>query len=531
MLSRTLLCMLIACAIAGCRSAQDEQSIEIFVIVDGRETRLSSIRDLTVDQVLAGARIELGPRDRISHPLVSPAVDGMTITIKRVAEKEVCERQEIAFQRRLLPKEGLPAGKREPGRAGVTGIREVCYRVMLEDEAEVERVQLGLPTTVREPEAEIVYVGASNAIQPVPIEGRISYINHENVWTITANAANKRQLTWRHRLDGLVFHQREDGKRLIFTSETNETDDFFNELWFVDAEGHLEPKRMTPTDVLFAAWRPGASNEIAYSTGERSLGASGWKALNNLWLMVFDLESGRTLAIEEVLPESGGGVYGWWGKNFAWSPRGDKMAWVQADAFGLVDFENKRLTPLMQHAVFHTAGDWVWFSPLSWSIDGQLLGAVAHGAPLADEPAESSPVFDVVVASADGRFTAPLRFSAGMWAAPAFSPDTAPPGAEASSGYLAWLQAREPHNSMNSEYDLMLADRDGSNQRRLFPPPGEAGIRKRNLGAPARDFVWSPDGRFIALIYEGNLWLLEVETRASVQVTFDGESSNPVWTR
>ena len=196
-----------------------------------------------------------------------------------------------------------------------------------------------------------------------------------------------------------------------------------------------------------------------------------------------------------------------------------------------MDFEDKRLTPLMQYAVFHTAGAWVWFSPLSWSLDGQLLAAVAHGAPLADEPAESSPVFNVVVASADGRFTAPLHVSAGMWAAPAFSPDTAPPGAEARRGYLAWLQAREPHNSMNSEYDLMLADRDGSNRRRLFPPPGETGIRKSNLGAQARDFIWSPDGRFIALIHEGNLWLLEAETRASVQVTFDGESSNPVWTR
>ena len=72
---------------------------------------------------------------------------------------------------------------------------------------------------------------------------------------------------------------------------------------------------MTPTDVLFAAWRPRTLNEIAYSTGEGRAGAAGWMALNNLWLMSIDLESGRTLNIKEVVPESGGGVYGWRGRN------------------------------------------------------------------------------------------------------------------------------------------------------------------------------------------------------------------------
>ena len=118
MLSRILLCMLIAWSAVGCRSAQEEKSINVSVIADGRETTFSFARDLTVDQVLASAQIELGPRDRISHPLVSPVVDGMRITIRRVFEKEVCEQEEIAYQRLLLPKEGVPAGEREPGKDG-----------------------------------------------------------------------------------------------------------------------------------------------------------------------------------------------------------------------------------------------------------------------------------------------------------------------------------------------------------------------------------------------------------------------------
>ena len=530
MLSRMFFCFMIASSIIGCRSAQEEKSIDVTVIVDGRETSFSFSQNLTVDQVLAGAQIELGPRDRISHPIVSPIVDGMRITVRRVVEQEVCQQDEIAIQRLLQPKEGLPAGERQRGNEGVPGIREVCYRVVLEDDTEVEREQLGFPTVIRQPVDEVIFVGTSNIVQPIDIAGRLSYINHGNAWTITDDAANKRQLTADHNLDSLVFHQRQDGEGLIFTSETVATDEFFNELWLINTSAGAQPIRMTPTDVLFAEWRPRTRNEIAYATGERSPGAVHWKALNNLWLMTIDLDSGRTLGIEEVLPESSGGLYGWWGMNFAWSPNGDKLAWVKADGFGMVALADKRLIPLAQYAVFYSATNWVWLPQLSWSIDGHLLAGVVHGAPLGNEPAETSPIFDLVISSVDGRFSALMRSSAGMWAAPAFSPDYAARGAEYSQGDLAWLQAREPQNSMNGEYDLMVADRDGSNQRRLFPLDDEPGIRKPDFAIRSRDFVWSPDAQFIALTYEGNLWLVDVVSAERYQVTFDGETSNPVWT-
>jgi hypothetical protein len=413
---------------------------------------------------------------------------------------------------------------------GAPGIREICYRIVLEDNVEVDRVQLGQATILRQPLDEIVYVGTSHVIQPIVIGGRLSYINHGDAWTITGNAANKHRLTLDQNLDRLVFHQRQDGQALIFTSETDASDDFFNELWLLETGADAQPMRMTPTDVLFAAWRPRTSNEVAYATGEQSAGPVRWKALNNLWLMSVDLESGRTLSIDEILPESNGGLYGWWGMNFAWSPFGDRIAWVQADGIGLVDLVDKRRAPLIQYAVFYSATDWVWLSQLSWSIDGTLLAGTVHGAPVGNEPAETSPIFDLVVASVDGRFTTSLRTSAGMWSAPAFSPDNSARGAEFSAGYLAWLQAREPQNSMSGEYDLLVADRDGSNQRRLFPPPDEPGIRRNDFGSRAREIVWSPDAQFIAQIYDGNLWLIDVESAEPYQLTFDGQTSNPVWT-
>ena len=531
MVSRFALLVCVACTLFGCRSAADEKSIDVTLIVDGVEQTYSFAQDLTVDQVLASAQIELGPRDRTSHPIVSQIEDGMLLTIRRVHEKQVCEQQEIVYQRKLVAKEGVAADEQRFGQSGKAGIQEVCYRVTFEDDVEAERILLGLPTIVREPVDEIVYVGPAEEAEPVSIPGRLSFINHGNAWTIKDNVINKRPLTTGQNLDSLVFHQRDDGARLIFTSETDETDAFFNELWLIATDGDAEPTRMTPSDVLFAEWRPRINNEIAYSTGESRVGTAGWKALNNLWLMSIDLESGRTLSIEEAVPESAGGLYGWWGTHFAWSPYGDKMAWVRADGIGLVDFEQKRLKSLVTYAVFHSSATWVWLSPVSWSHDNQLIASIVHGAPLGDEPSEKSPIFDLAVTSADGRFSAPVRISAGMWAAPSFSPNTAPPGADFSAGYLAWLEAREPFNSMNGAYDLILADRDGSNQRLLFPSPGAAGIRKSDFGLTAKDLAWSPDARFIALIYQGDLWLVEVKTAATYQVTFDGESSNPVWTR
>ena len=530
MLKHRLVCPMIAIALACCRPAGATESLDVQIAVDGATQVHSVSTALSVDQLLASAQIELAPLDRISHPLVAQVTDGMLITIRRVREEASCERREIPYQQKVLPKEGLSAGEKILGQVGAAGIEEACYHIVFEDGVEVERVLDSDPILVKGPVAEIVYEGLNESAAPMAIAGRLSYINHRNAWTIAGNTINKRALTADNNLDSLVFDQSEAGDTLVFTSETDPTDDFFNELWMVATDVDAEPQRLIPSDVLHAAWRPGSSNTLAYSTGERSDGKAGWKALNNLWLMKLDMESGRTLTIEEALPESKGGFHGWWGTHYAWSPLGDQMAWARPDAFGLVDFLRQRSVTLADYAVFQSATNWVWLSSLSWSFDGKLLVSTLHGLPVGNEPAETSPNFDVSITSADGRFSAPLKTQAGMWASPMFSPAIAENGSGHRSGYLAWLQAREPQNSMNGEYDLWLADRDGSNQRHLFPSPDMAGIRKRDRGLAPVDFAWSPDARHIAVTYLGDIWLVGVESGEALQLTFDGGSSNPVWT-
>ncbi len=531
MLKRYALLAFSAILLASCRPSGNAQSIDVHIAVDGREQLYSFSNAQTVDQLLASAQVELGPLDRISHPLVAQVTDGMFITIRRVREEEACEQREIPFQRRLVPKEGVPAGGQRLGQVGSPGLEEACFRIVLEDEKEVKRNQIDQPVIVKAPTTEIIYTGPEESVVPVAIAGRLNYINHADAWTITGNSVNKTPLTSQQNLDSLVFHQNVSGTRLLFTSETDPTDDFFNELWMVATDGKTEPQRLTPSDVLYAEWRPRSSNTLAYSTGELSAGTAGWKALNNLWLMKIDQDSGRTLTIDEALPESGGGFYGWWGTHFSWSPLGDQMAWARPDSIGLVDFERRRSITLADYAVFHSATTWVWLSSLSWSIDSKLLISTIHGPPLGNEPAETSPIFDIAVTSADGSFSALLRAEAGMWSAPSFSPGITANGDEYNEGFIAWLQARRPQNSMNGEYDLMIADRDGSNQRVLFPAHDAEGIRKRDSGLTPVDFAWSPDARHLAITYQGDIWLIDIETGEALQLTFDGASSNPVWTR
>ncbi len=523
-----LLWLLLCCALfAACGTPEAEPAIEVLVHVDGSTRTLLYTDELTVDQLLSREGIELGQRDRLSHPLVSPLEDGMIITIRRVAERQACEQRSIGFERQRLPRESLRLGEEQLGQTGAPGLEEACYRLILEDDIEVERQLLAPPAIVAAPIAEITYFGIAQAVESVPIAGRLSYINHGEAWTITGNASNKRRLTSSLRLDSLVFEQSQAGERLLVSAETAADSDFFNTLWVLPTVDPANPVRLPPTDVLYAEWRPQAGDVVAYSTGLRDATTGHLRALNNLWLLQFDQESGRALSIDEMLPESPGGAYGAWGTGFGWSPNGANLAWTRADGFGVVDLAAGTLTTLRDYAAFDSAANWAWRSTLSWSVDSRLLVATLHGAPTGNEPATASPVFDVAVVAADGSFSASVQPMAGMWAAPAFSPVAAQ--GEFSEGYIAWLAAREPETSLSSQYDLLVADRDGSNERRLFPAEGKAGLVRSDFAMHAPPFAWSPDARHIAIIYLGDLWLVELESAAATQVTFDGASTYPVW--
>ena len=68
-------------------------------------------------------------------------------------------------------------------------------------------------------------------------------------------------------------------------------------------------------------------------------------------------------------------------------------------------------------------------------------------------------------------------------------------------------------------------DQDASNQVTIFPAEGSPGLNPQSI-------YWTPDfqnGAFIAIIYEGNLWLVDVQTQEGFQITGNGLISRIHW--
>jgi hypothetical protein len=85
---------------------------------------------------------------------------------------------------------------------------------------------------------------------------------------------------------------------------------------------------------------------------------------------------------------------------------------------------------------------------------------------------------------------------------------------------VAYLQAIFPSQSETSRYRVVVIDRDGSNRRTIFPANDAPGLEPQTL-AWAPDAIDGQSGDFMALIYQGNLWLVDSECLA-YQVTGDG---------
>jgi hypothetical protein len=118
----------------------------------------------------------------------------------------------------------------------------------------------------------------------------------------------------------------------------------------------------------------------------------------------------------------------------------------------------------------------------------------------------------------------PLAKQAGMFAYPSISPYDVLPSGEISY-QIAFMQAIAPLESQFSSYRVALMDRDGSNLQTLFPGVGEPGIAVDEIGP----IEWSPAGDRIALIYRGDLWVVDVDTGLGQQLTGDGLTSATDW--
>jgi hypothetical protein len=208
------------------------------------------------------------------------------------------------------------------------------------------------------------------------------------------------------------------------------------------------------------------------------------------------------------------------------------LAWANADSLGLIDLGTGDFNTLMTFREYaplleRYQGAIVWIPTLSWSTDGNLI-TTRHGESYADEAPEDSVIFDMAVLDVNTGLQLETFISrTGIWSNPVYSPVVE--GVDGNPAYsVAYFKARDPLNSPGTEYDLWIVDRDGSNERLVFPGPDRPGLRSPD---PEDGIAWSPNARQIALIYQGNVWIIDLKSGQAIPVTNDGQASRPRWSQ
>jgi len=506
--------------LTACRSPQvTSGDITISIKADGETRAVNIPSGSTVTQALQASGITIGNLDKAEPPLYTVLNTGDEITLTRVEEKFETEEQIIPFERQVVRNESLPDGETRLVQAGSNGKEELTYRIVLENGIELSRSTVK-SVTLQEAQPEIVMVGAQSSFTPLPVPGKLAYLAGGNAWVIDTSTANRTPLVTSGDLDGRIFFLSPNGKYLVFTRKsTKPADKEINTVWAVRTDGG-EPFSTGIVNVVhFAEWIP-STNSIAYSTVEPRSTSPGWQANNDL--QRYSITTG---AKAKILDASSGGVYGWWGMTYSFSPDG-RLAYARPDGIGLVDIDGKYIKPLLDITPFNTHSDWAWLPSISWGADGKTLYYTSHAPPpsLVDE--EDSPFFDINATSFENNATVKMVQQTGMFAYPSSSPLQS--SSTERQYQIAYLQATFPEQSETSRYRVVVMDRDGSNHRTIFPANDAPGIQPQTP-------VWAPDpidgqaGDFIAIVYQGNLWLVDSGNGQAYQVTGDGLVTKIDW--
>jgi len=513
--------------LTGCRPPQVSQAdITVSISADGATQQVSVPAGSTAQQAVAATGVTLGELDRLEPPGYTVLSDGDSVRVRRIREEFDTQQVVIPFEHQELRNESLPEGETRLIQAGQNGSKELTYRHVYEDG--VETSSSVVKEVILQPSTpEIVMLGVQTPFAPLTIPGKLVYITGGNAWMMESSTANRRPLVTSGDLDGRIFTLSPDGNWLLFTRKsTKHLEEEINTLWVVNTATQTPtPINLKVSNVVhFAAWVPGQADMVSYSTVEPRATAPGWMAYNDLFIVTFS-PAGVVAKPKQIVAVNLGGIYGWWGTTFAWSPDGSRLAYARPDGVGFVDLETGTLIPWLDVTPLDTHGDWAWVPSPAWGADGETLFVVTHAPPTGLVSSEESPFFDLLGLSLVNNANVRLVQQAGMFAYPAVSPLRAN---DAEKAYrIAFLEAIFPAQSETSRYRLVMMDRDGSNRQTLFPGQGLTGLDPQTP-------VWAPEAipgeaDFLAILYQGNLWLVDTISGQAQQVTGDGLTSRIDW--
>ena len=516
-----------ALLLAGCGAPQVMQDeIQIGINVDGQSLRIEIPAGSSVEEALESAALPINETDEIEPPRYTILSANDIIQITRVEEIFETNQEILPYERQIVRNESLPEGETRLIQLGQNGLQEITYRSVYKDGEEFSH-SLVKSVILQEAVPEITMVGVQTVFAPIPIPGIIAYMSGGNAWIMEDSTANRRALVTTGDLDGRIFALSPNAGWLLFSrkSEKDPAEEI-NTLWVVSVNGN--PKAPIPIGVSnvvhFAGWRPNAGARVYYSTVEPRAASPGWQANNDLHMLSFT--ASWSSKPQEIIEANAGGIYGWWGMDFTWSPDGRKLAYARPDGIGLVDVTNGEFEPLLDITALNTHSDWAWIPGISWGGDTQTLYTVTHATGSNLIGAEDSPYFDMSAIAASGGGDIQIAPQTGMFAYPAASPMR--PSGEERVYQVAYLQAIFPAQSESSRYRIVVMDRDGSNRRTLFPPADAPGLDPQKV-------VWTPApvpgqvGDFLAAVYQGNLWLIDSGSGEAHQITGDGLISRIDW--
>jgi len=325
-MTRKLLAIFAVFFFAACTPQVQRADLAVSVTADGISQNIKLPAGSTVQQALTAAGISLSQTDRVAPPAYTLLTEGMAITITRVREEFETQQVIIPFERQELHNESLPAGETRLVQAGQNGLREITIRHVFENGIEIGNSVVS-ENILQAATPEIVMIGVQSPFAPLTIPGKLVYLTGGNAWIMEGSTSNRRPLVTTGDLDSKVFSLSSDGKLLLFTRKSAlPLDQEINTLWVVNTTAQPPtPVSLGISNVVhFAAWQPDKEYLIAYSTVEPRTTAPGWQANNDLHFLAF--EDGVPDRTTDVLETNSGGIYGWWGMTFAWSPDGHSLA-------------------------------------------------------------------------------------------------------------------------------------------------------------------------------------------------------------
>jgi hypothetical protein len=500
--------------------------ILVSILVDGETREIKVPAGSSAQKALEQAGIILGSLDRLDPPAYTILSDNTTIRLVRVREEFETRQAIIPFEHLQMRNESLPEGDTRLLQSGKNGLKETTIRHVYEDGIEISSASIQ-ETVLTNATSEIIMVGVQAPFAPISIPGELVYLADGNAWLMENSTSNRFPLVTTGDLDGHIFLLSPNGEWLMFTRKSSKPyDEEINTLWIVSTASQtptLIPTKISNV-VTFADWVPGSSTTIIWSTVEPRLAAPGWQANNDLYQARFVSTGGTTKPIK-ILDANSGGISGWMGTHFFWSPDGSRLGYSRPDGIGLVVLDAGTLIPLLEITPLNTHGNWAWVPGMAWGADSASIFAVTHAAGEGLVSEEDSPNFDLSAISLINNANVRLSTGTGMFALPSTS-YIHQNGLERSYR-VAYMQAIFPAQSATCNYRLAVMDRDGSNRQILFPAQGLPGLEVQSP-------LWSPSSGlggndYIAIMYQGDLWLVDSVTGYAQQVTGDGLITRMDW--